>query len=179
LGQATVGNSSANAVAGNFVVGQFADGTDERAYLFDFGTATFTDLGTLGGQNSVARAVTASGIVVGQADDGIEQRAFIYDRAGAGGMEDLTTILNAQSSGWTVLTDVYGVTDQGYLVGSGIRNGETHVFAVLQPVPAPPAAVSLIIGAGTAMLGYGIRQLRRAKTMKNKRHDDRRYTIGR
>lgn len=71
-----------------------------------------TDLGTLGGQQSVAWAINESGQVVGSAQVGDatgDYRAFLWTPGG--GMQDLGTLGGRGS-------DAYGINDYGQVVGS-------------------------------------------------------------
>ena len=85
---------------------------------------TASDLGTLGGENSAANAINASGQVVGFAETAGEQlRAF---RTTAGGVinaaSDLGTLGGANS-------EAFGINDSGQVVGSSRRaDGQLRAF---------------------------------------------------
>ncbi len=117
---------------------------------------TLVDLGTLGGPESHAAAVSDSGLVVGCADTASGVHAFLW-RDGA--MQDLGTatdtpggnscalavndagLVAGRSGGGEVVTwhgtsvthlgvqgDVGGINDAGTVVGSYAQNGTTHAF---------------------------------------------------
>lgn len=134
----------------------------DRAALWTASNAV-QELGTLAGYGvSEARAINTAGAVVGYArtEDFEQWRAFLY-RDGA--MTDLNSLVPA-NSGWT-LYDAYGINDDGTIVGNGLFNGveQTFVLTSFQPVPAPPAAVSLGIGSVVGLLGAGVNRSRRRK----------------
>ena len=87
---------------------------------------TITDLGTLGGTNSYATDINASGLVVGDSllADG-SQHAFIY-RDGA--MHDLGTLGGTNSK-------ATGINSSGYVVGwSDMADGSQHAFGTVEKV---------------------------------------------
>jgi probable HAF family extracellular repeat protein len=90
-----------------------------RAFVRINGTKT--EIGTLGGKASEARAINNSGQVVGHSLNAAgAPRAFLYAN---GSMQDLNTIAgpdgtSAASLGWT-LTAAYGINNNGQIVGAG------------------------------------------------------------
>jgi probable HAF family extracellular repeat protein len=89
-----------------------------HAYVYD---GIMHDLGTLGGQTSLAYGVGASGIVVGGADTGYEgqERAFLYDGTG---MHDIGTLGGPDSS-------ARSVNGSGQATGgSNTALGYSHAF---------------------------------------------------
>jgi probable HAF family extracellular repeat protein len=111
------------------------------------------DLGTLGGTDSHGFAVNAAGQVVGDSlTEGGTDHAFLYR---GGQMFDLNDLI-APGSAFT-LGVAYGISDNGYIAGTGIApNGQTHAF-LLTPVPEPAGWVLLGTGA-VALLGYTMRR---------------------
>ena len=80
------------------------------------------DLGTLGGNTSVAVDINASGQVIGMSDvSGGGQHGFIW--TSGGGMQDLSTLLGYPASG------VAAINDAGQIAGSYVApGGGTHAF---------------------------------------------------
>jgi probable HAF family extracellular repeat protein len=114
------------------------------AAIFDFTTGIAT-LGTLGGRESMAGAINNLGEIVGWADTITGQRhATLFDSTGNGNNVDLNTLINP-ALGWT-LTSAWGITDKGWIVGSGISpDGNQHGY-LLTPVPVPGAALLGVLG---------------------------------
>jgi probable HAF family extracellular repeat protein len=80
------------------------------------------NLGTLGGTDSVAESINASGQVVGFVVVGPDtNRAFIYSN---GVMQDLNSLIPAHS-GW-ILAVAYGINDAGQIVG--VDPSGNHAF---------------------------------------------------
>lgn len=94
------------------------------------------DLGTLGGDSSLAEAINASGQVVGESTrlGGTTNHAFVYRD---GTMVDLNSYISA-NSGWTLIETARTINDSGQIVGQGTINGETHAY-LMTPVPIPGA----------------------------------------
>jgi probable HAF family extracellular repeat protein len=87
-----------------------------------------TDLGTLGGNTSVAYGINDSGHVVGYSlTAGYASRAFLYD---ADGMTDLNTLI-PPGSGWTLL-QAADINELGQIVGHGMIGGQKHA-CLLKP----------------------------------------------
>jgi probable HAF family extracellular repeat protein len=122
---------------------------------------TLTDLGTLGGLNSEAKAINDAGDVVGYADLGSPSYAtdaFLYHH---GVMTDLNTLL-VPGSAWTI-TSASGINDAGQIIGLGVD--ATHVgHAVLltpthhqppqgQPLPDPVPVQGLALPLPPGGLG--------------------------
>ncbi len=94
------------------------------------------DLGTLGGTDSSAWAISSEGMVVGQFTLALAtNRAFRWID---GVMEDLNTLI-PEGSGWT-LENAQAINDYGQIAGWGIINRggriERHAY-VLTPVEPP------------------------------------------
>jgi probable HAF family extracellular repeat protein len=80
------------------------------------------DLGTLGGNTSVAVDINASGQVIGMSDVTGGGRHGVLWTSG-GGMQDLSTLLGSPASG------VAAINDAGQIAGSYVApGGETHAF---------------------------------------------------
>jgi probable HAF family extracellular repeat protein len=94
------------------------------------------DLGTLGGTDSEAESINASGQVVGFAVGPNTNRAFIYSN---GVMQDLNNLIPADS-GW-ILAVAYGINDSGQIVG--VDSSGNHAFR-LDPYNYNPYGVCLL-----------------------------------
>lgn len=105
------------------------------------------DMGTLGGDDSIARGINDNGQVVGygQITGNSSVHAFLYDDED---MIDLNNLLPA-NSGWE-LYYAHGINNLGQIIGWGDINGESHAF-LMTPVPEP-ATVSLLAFGGLALL---------------------------
>jgi len=88
-----------------------------------------SDLGTLGGDFSLANRINNRGQVVGlsRTKDG-EMHAILWQ---SGVMTDLNSLIPADS-GW-VLVEATDINRHGEIVGLGTISGETHAF-LLTPV---------------------------------------------
>ncbi len=82
------------------------------------------DLGTLGGQSSIAHSINNLGQVVGEAENASRiPRAFLYSGER---MIDLNGVIPADS-GWN-LTSATDISDRGVIIGIGTYNGKTQAF---------------------------------------------------
>ena len=105
------------------------------------------DLGTLGGVQSYAQSINASGQVVGYSflSDNSTVHAFLY---GGGAIYDLNTLI-PPGSGWELVA-AYGINDAAQIVGEGIHNSQVRAFllttsdepVVQQPTNADESSVS-------------------------------------
>jgi probable HAF family extracellular repeat protein len=129
-----------------------------HAFLSGSGGGPLMDLGTLGGAYSVAYAVNDFGQVVGLATTaGGGERAFLYS---GGQMLDLNSLI-APGSGFTFGIP-HGISDTGYIIGSGPGfENFSHAFLLI-PVPEPCGLVLLGTGA-VALLGYTVRRRARPR----------------
>jgi probable HAF family extracellular repeat protein len=135
-------NDHGVAVGGDFIGGGY------HAVMFQSGTVI--DLGVVASDpNSVAVAINNLGQVVGESNSGagLAMRAFLYD---GGVMYDLNDLLEpASASAWHLL-DAYDINLRGYIVGSGMINGQRHGYLL---VPAPePGAIQIVAALGAAMI---------------------------
>lgn len=113
------------------------------------------DLGTLGGNQTWADAFNGKGQVIGRSiTAGGENHPFLWEN---GRISDLNSLI-ASDSGW-FLSNAYSINQLGQIVGSGMIDGQQHVF-LLTPIPGsssvpePTSALSfLAFGAlGTGAL---------------------------
>jgi probable HAF family extracellular repeat protein len=125
-----VAGESASAIAPVF---------SNHAFLSGPGGGPLKDLGTLGGVFSIGRAVNASGQVVGgtRNADGL-LTVFLYSD---GQMFDLNNLI-APGSGLR-LYNASGISDTGYITGSGsTSDGSLHAFLLI-PVPSVTCTVAV------------------------------------
>ncbi|MDP3331746.1 MAG: hypothetical protein Q8Q40_08030 [Methylococcaceae bacterium] len=94
---------------------------------------------------SLGRGINNLGQVVGYYHDDTysEDKAFV---AVDGALMDLTTLLVASATGWT-LSDAFDINDVGQIVGQGIHNGYTRGF-ILTPAAVPIPAAAWLFGSG-------------------------------
>ena len=94
---------------------------------------------------SQAEDINSAGVVVGtDIDDGL---AVMYTESGGiWTRTDLNSLLDP-GSGWT-LTAAHGINDNGWIVGEGIINGETHGFVL---VPEPGSFILLSVAGSLIM----------------------------
>jgi probable HAF family extracellular repeat protein len=124
------------------VVGQIGTGTSGAQYAFIAksagGTVPFAtacvDLGTLSGDASSIAWSVANGNVVGQSvNSSGAGRAVLWAGGTAGGILDLNTAIPS-ATGWD-LNCAYGVSGNGYIVGSGTIGGQTDGFLLTPALP--------------------------------------------
>src|SRR5262249_14215845 len=91
-----------------------------HAALWSSATATPTDLGTMGGTDSRAAAITSSGAIVGTATIGGVRHAFLYQ---SGSMTDIGALGDTGAS-------ASGINDAGQIVGSSDApgGGQSHGY---------------------------------------------------
>ncbi|MGH7242972.1 MAG: PEP-CTERM sorting domain-containing protein [Phycisphaerales bacterium] len=98
----------------------------------------------VGTSQASLRGVNAAGWAVGTASSAFAI-PFLFDGSATYRLQDLL----APGSGWDLSTNTsssaMGISDNGTIVGTGIINGQTHAYAMIQ-VPAP---------AGIAAFGFG------------------------
>ncbi len=85
----------------------------------------FTDLGSLGGSNTLANGISASGRIVGSSElqGDVAQHAFVYD---SGGMHDLGTLGGPNSTAYAI-NDAAGIVGQSDLLIGSLP----HVFVTV------------------------------------------------
>ena len=118
-----------------------------HAYLWT--ASSLIDLGSLGGQQFLARCVNGRDEVVGLAGVLVPgakpylsgalpetMHAFLWEQ---GQLHDLNSLVPAED-GW-VLWDALGLNGLGQIVGTGLHHGRQHAF-LLTPVGEAPAVVT-------------------------------------
>jgi probable HAF family extracellular repeat protein len=115
------------------VVGEasLADESATHAFLWQGGV--MSDLGTIGNfaqTESRALGINAAGVIVGQAQVGEALHAVIWEN---GQIADLNTYLPAGSA-WEVLITAVSINDRGWIVGTGLIDGQEHAFLLIPPL---------------------------------------------
>jgi probable HAF family extracellular repeat protein len=111
---------------------------ESRAFLWtpttpNSASGAMHDLGTLGGESSIAYGINDNGQVTGMSDiANAAQHAFLY--TSGIGMVDLNSLINPLS-GWELVQGL-AINDAAQIAGWGRLNGEGHSF-LLNPVPEP------------------------------------------
>ena len=106
--------------------------------------SSITDIGTLGGNRSGARAINNNGQVVGGSDTSDPRgiwNAFIYEEST--GMVNLNDFIPAESG--VHFLEAYDINDNGEIVGVGLLNGDYRLILAL-PVPIPSSILLLFSG---------------------------------
>src|SRR5438876_1317336 len=83
-----------------------------------------------------AEGVNSSGWVVGT-DGGAFAVPFLYDGTNTYRLQDLIP----DNSGWDLSmntsSSALGISEDGFIVGTGVHNGETHAYAMVPATPTP------------------------------------------
>ncbi len=104
-----------------------------------------TDLGGLGGFQTMAYAINDSGVIVGTSDTAADV-AHAFVRVGSE-LIDLNSVISAGGQGW-VLTSAYAINASGSIVGEGIKDGVQRAF-LLRPTPTisrQPVGTNVLAG---------------------------------
>jgi probable HAF family extracellular repeat protein len=122
--------------------------SNDRVVLWE-PDGTMRDLGALPGMlGSRAGGINDLGEVVGVSYANGAGRPFLW--TDAGGMVDLTTLLDASAGGWT-LEGAQGINNAGQILVWGLFDGAPST-ALLTPVPEPVAAAVLAVAAALSPL---------------------------
>ncbi len=125
--------------------GQIVGSEDDIACIFDAtGNGANTTLGTLGGTYSLAIANNTLGQIVGYAQSDTDNvLACLFDSTGSGNNINLNDLIDA-SLGWN-LKYAYDINDDGWIIGTGIKNGVESAY-LLKVIPEPATIAILSIG---------------------------------
>jgi probable HAF family extracellular repeat protein len=108
------------------VVGYAADSAGASHAYYWTSAGGMVDLGFLsGGSASRAHGITNSGIIVGDSTVGGTNRAMVW--TATGGLVDLYNLLPS-GSGWDSLTAAYGISENGWVTGTGVYGGVQEAF---------------------------------------------------
>ncbi len=124
------------------IVGYFGNAL-AFSHAFYWTEATgMVDLGAPGGRSSFANDINNSGYIVGYASfaNAPQQRAYLWYEGQAYNLNDFLP----PGSGW-VLTEAYGINEQGDIVGRGEFGGQTQAF-LLRAIPEPSSLALLSLG---------------------------------
>jgi|GEM_PF-1887427 len=106
----------------------------QMMHAFSYRDGAMTDLGSLGGTASVARAINAAGDIVGYAEvPGNIQHAFIFHN---GKMSDLNELVEHDAlaaAGFRNLQCALGINDHGQIVGYGTDLHGIEIALILNP----------------------------------------------
>jgi probable HAF family extracellular repeat protein len=128
------------------VVGQAnnANGIDSACLFDSTGGGGNVDLGSFGGDYiySIALCNNDKGQIAGSVYDSMGFHACLFDSTGGGANIDLNSLIDPSNS-W-FLNVAYGINNNGWIVGAGRINGQTHAF--LLEVPEPTTIILLTLG---------------------------------
>lgn len=137
-----VGGSGAYAISGSGLITGYLLAQPEQPHAFTFGVGGPVDLGTLGGDASLGRAVNAQGDVVGWSRLADASRhAFLYR---AGRLTDLGTL------GGT-FSDAQAINDHGIVVGSSSGEGDLVEVPFVWTQASGMRPLALATGIGRAL----------------------------
>ena len=120
-------------------------------HAFMYGYGELADLGTIPPYDTIGVAINDSSQVAGNIVTfvGGQIGAFVYT---GGAMHDLTDLLDASGAGWSQLL-VTGMSNDGWIVGYGAINGETHGFLARPTGTWTPLGAGLAGSVGVPLLG--------------------------
>lgn len=123
------------------IAGAASFGKDMRLHACLWQNGKMTDLGTLGDLNTVVYAINRAGQMVGGTNPASlnENGKDLWDKdqsqvafcSSGDGLIDLNSLIDP-ASGWA-LTEARGISDTGYVIGTGFHNGQLHAFLLKLP----------------------------------------------
>jgi len=117
------GNAGAVAINGvGQIVGASVTPTFARHAVLWSAAGVIQDLGTLGGTNSLAIDINASGQVIGSSQIAGDAATHFFLWSSGTGMQDLNTTVNAG------ITSVVEINDAGQIIGTYTTGGQSHAF---------------------------------------------------
>lgn len=108
-----------------------------QGFVHSNGSAT--DLGGLGGFQTIAHAINDNGVIVGTSDTAADV-AHAFVRIGSE-MTDLNAAISAGGDGW-VLVSAYAINAGGAIVGEGIKGGVQRAFLLHPAAEVLPPSIT-------------------------------------
>ncbi len=140
--------------ASGAVVGAMKSSISGPRHAFRSSSGTLEDLGTLGGQRSVALDINNKGQIVGDAEtSGGISHAFLCSE---GVLVDLNNLLQEPDDrGWELLT-AKAINDRGEIVGQGRFRGSLRAFLLSPPGLLPVPWIKVGPRGGRLSIGQSI-----------------------
>lgn len=123
-----------------------AGSVNSEAAIYDTNALAFSVIGGLSlFDESDFLGINNNDVAVGFSDDS----AIIWDTTF--GVRDLNTLTNF-TDGWTKLLVASDISDEGHIVGWGLRNGQEEAFLLTAVVPEPASLVFALTAAALLLL---------------------------
>lgn len=109
-----------------------------------------TDIGSLGGNQTVANAINDLGQVVGYSNysGNHSSSAFLSDGTS---IVDLLALPGVREAGWTEIINAIAINNKGQITGIGTLDGNRQAF-IMSPIPEPSQALLSIAGIMTLIM---------------------------
>jgi probable HAF family extracellular repeat protein len=108
-------------------------------HAFVFASGTMTDLGTLGGHYSYAKAINNTNQIVGGSFTDSSDSTYHAFSSDGSAMTDLNTKVTSKAANW-VLEEATGISDTGWIAGTGSLSGARHGFLLRPLAPGDATA---------------------------------------